>query len=307
MQIFSGSDYPLEQPRAQSLLLHVCPIVFWYKFDSFFSIERMKVQPYMWSFVSGTSITCRAFWEGRTEECKFFGDGKCELVANSSTTVVSIMHLRVAYPGTKSATFRQGKIWTCHQFQLDNGVVTSVFLSLSFSVCLSVCLSVSLSLSLSLSLFLSLSLSLSPRTSRTIYQKLLYSKKLSCAIVYPAFFFVRFLSEQNLVAFEGHAYIQLLHNRRYMKINSVQISQMGSIWSLFAYKNVCRSNRRRVSVCGCALASNPGPHHFDLLDLRDPLPLHEGRADRSDEGLGSRLGCACARIVVRASFLLAIM
>ena len=38
------------------------------------------------------------------------------------------------------------------------------------------------------------------------------------------------------------------------------------------------------------LTLNPGPHHFDLLDLRvREEPLHEGRADRSDEGLGSRL------------------
>ena len=33
------------------------------------------------------------------------------------------------------------------------------------------------------------------------------------------------------------------------------------------------------------VASNPGPHHFDLLNLRD----REGRADRSDESLDSRL------------------
>ena len=41
------------------------------------------------------------------------------------------------------------------------------------------------------------------------------------------------------------------------------------------------------------LASNPVPHHFDLLDVR------EGRADRSDEGLGSRLAqCASSMTVL---------
>ena len=42
-----------------------------------------------------------------------------------------------------------------------------------------------------------------------------------------------------------------------------------------------------------AVASNPGPHRHRICDRREE-PFHEGRADRSDKGLGSRLASAAS-------------
>ena len=46
---------------------------------------------------------------------------------------------------------------------------------------------------------------------------------------------------------------------------------------------------RQTKHAKAVLASNPGPHHLDLLDLREEGPLRDGRRSGADEGLGSRL------------------
>ena len=100
---------------------------------------------------------------GNKEGEKIFGNGKCELIANFSATMVTSpwrerrevwrekRKVRIFGKGkckliANCANFWQVKVWI-HRQSRDNGDVTSV--SLSLSLCLSVSLSLSLSLSLS--------------------------------------------------------------------------------------------------------------------------------------------------------------
>ena len=91
LQIFSGKVYHPEPPHAQSLFLF--PIVFGINLIHFFDGKNNVVQGRIGSFVLGLqSLVARLapFERVGTKSANVFGNGKCELIANFSATMVTI-------------------------------------------------------------------------------------------------------------------------------------------------------------------------------------------------------------------------
>ena len=170
LSIFSGKVYHPEPPHAQSLFLF--PILFGINLIHFFNGKNKIGLGRIWSFVLGfRSLVVRLVpFERRAREqrgWKNFGNGKCELIANFSATIVT----------SRSCEGRDGKCEGRNEkceFLARESVSSSPIVRIfgkgkcKFIANFSATMVTSLP---SLSLYLSLSLSLSPKVPHAQYRK----------------------------------------------------------------------------------------------------------------------------------------